>query len=153
MRRPSSAVMSLGRDSEERVPCPSCPRDPPPHEYTRPDSVSMRQCSFPHTTSVTFSRGDSGGEGSNSSGDGRLQRVVQLDFTRKWIFNSTRSGPKIPAAGYLEGEGFFGFKDTDPDFGCCYEQFWNFVRTTEFWNFVRTTEFWNFVRTTEVWLF
>ena len=65
----------------------------------------------------------------------------------------TRSGPKIPAAGYLEGEGFFGFKDIDSDFGCCYEQFWNFVRTTEFWNFVRTTEFWNFVRTTEVWLF
>ena len=56
----------------------------------------------------------------------------------------TRSGPKIPAAGYLEGEGFFGFKDIDSDFGCCYEQFWNFVRTTEFWNFVRTTEVWLF---------
>ena len=45
---------------------------------------------------------------------------------------ATRSGPKIPAAGYLEGEGFFGFKDIDSDFGCCCEQFWNFVRTTQF---------------------
>ena len=81
MRRPSSAVISLGRDSEESVPCPNCPRDPPPHEYTRPDSVSMRQCSLPHTTSVTRSRADSGGEGSNSSGDGRLCGVVQLTFT------------------------------------------------------------------------
>ena len=62
----------------------------------------------------------------------------------------TRSGPKIPAAGYLEGEGFFGFKDIDSDFGCCYEQFWNFVRTTKFWNFVRTTEFWLFSRS---WIF
>ena len=73
-----------------------------------------------------------------------------MDLIRKTI---TRSGPKIPAAGYLEGEGFFGFKDIDSDFGCCYEQFWNFVRTTEFWNFVRTTKFWNFVRTTKFWNF
>ena len=32
----------------------------------------------------------------------------------------------------MEGEGFFGFKDIDSDFGCCCEQFWNFVRTTQF---------------------
>ena len=53
----------------------------------------------------------------------------------------------------MEEEGFFGFKDIDSDFGCCYEQFWNFVRTTEFWNFVRTTRFWNFVRTIKFWNF
>ena len=51
---------------------------------------------------------------------------------RSEIRPETRSGPKIPAAGYLEGEGFFGFKDIDSDFGCCCEQFWNFVRTTQF---------------------
>ena len=64
--------------------------------------------------------------------------------------NVTRSGPKIPAAGYSEEERVFGFKDIDSDFGCCYEQFWNFVRTTKFWNFVRTTEFWLFSRS---WIF
>ena len=45
--------------------------------------------------------------------------------------SKTRSGPKIPAAGYLEGEGFLGFKDIDWYFGC-YEKFWNFVRTLQF---------------------
>ena len=82
-----------------------------------------------------------------------LLRVPYLPLDKSRRPLKTRSGPKIPAAGYLEGEGFFGFKDIDSDFGCCYEQFWNFVRTTEFWNFVRTTKFWNFVRTTEFWLF
>ena len=37
----------------------------------------------------------------------------------------TRSGPKIPAAGYLEGEGFFGFGDICSGFGCS-------IRTTKF---------------------
>ena len=83
----------------------------------------------------------------SGSDAGTSSEVVRMTSTGS---SKTRSGPKIPAAGYLEGEGFFGFKDIDSDFGCCYEQFWNFVRTTEFWNFVRTTEFWLFSRS---WIF
>ena len=78
--------------------------------------------------------------------------VVVLDSPFQTYFwgIKTRSGPKIPAAGYSEEERVFGFKDIDSDFGCCYEQFWNFVRTTKFWNFVRTSEFWLFSRS---WIF
>ena len=49
--------------------------------------------------------------------------IKPLLFVRRFLNDSfchtaTRSGPKIPAAGYLEGEGFFGFRKTDSDCGC-----------------------------------
>ena len=53
IRMPSKAIISLGLSSEARLPWPSCPRDPPPHEKTWPYSVKRRLCSLPQTTSVT----------------------------------------------------------------------------------------------------
>lgn len=50
---PSRAVTILGFSSLANVPCPSCPRDPPPQDHTWPCSVSRRQCSLPQATSVT----------------------------------------------------------------------------------------------------
>ena len=83
---------------------------------------------------VNFSRGSR-----DSEADLAEARFRKIQFFGKEVFRPnhiintrwqvslgtviTRSGPKIPATGYLEGEGIFGFKNIDSDFGCCYEQF------------------------------
>ena len=66
------------------------------------------------------------------------------------ISEITRSGPNIPTAGNLEGQGLFGFRDIVSNYACSNElQITVNARTSKFWNFVRQAKFWNFVRTTE----
>ena len=72
-----------------------------------------------------------------------LHQAVITESMRQEVFPDffvtlTRSGPKIPAAGYLEGEGFFF--GLDSDFGC----FLNILelrQNNQIWNLVRSTKF------------
>ena len=72
----------------------------------------------------------------------------------------TRSGPKIPAAGHLEGEGFFRFSNIRSCHNNAKDSLeggaffggakLNSVRTSKIWNFVRTSGFWMF---SQSWVF